>query len=121
LGVIKEALYEPVGLWLPDNMRPADTGLYAQGVEVPADYAGEIPEGFDLMDLPACKMLVFQGEPFRDEDFEEAICALWVPARSSTPRPTATSTRPSSPRACSFRPRAGAGILRCGRHGKNNS
>ncbi|MCL1885900.1 MAG: AraC family transcriptional regulator [Dehalococcoidia bacterium] len=77
MSVIKEALYEPVGLWLPDNMRPAGTGLYAQGVEVPADYAGEVPEGFDFIDLPACKMLVFQGEPFKDEDFETAIGALW--------------------------------------------
>ena len=77
IGAIKEALYEPVGMWLPDNMRPAGTGVYAQGVEVPADYAGEIPEGFDLMDLPACKMLVFQGEPFNDEEYDLAIDALW--------------------------------------------
>ena len=74
---IKEALYEPVGLWLPDNMRPENTGLYAQGVEVSADYAGELPEGFVLIDLPACKMLVFQGEPYKDENFEAAIGALW--------------------------------------------
>jgi len=74
---IKEALYEPVGLWLPDNLRPEGTGLYAQGVEVPADYAGEIPEGFDLVDLPPCKILVFQGEPYDDEKFDEAIKALW--------------------------------------------
>ena len=74
---IKEALYEPVGLWLPDNMRPEGAGLYAQGVEVPADYAGGTPEGFELMDLPACKMLVFQGEPFKDEEFETAIGTLW--------------------------------------------
>ena len=74
---VKEALYEPVGLWLPDNLRPAGTGLYAQGVEVPADYAGEIPEGFELIGLPACKMLVFQGEPFKDEEFDTAINALW--------------------------------------------
>ena len=82
---IKEALYEPVGAWLPDNMRPAGTGLYAAAVEVPADYAGEIPEGFDLIDLPACKMLVFQGEPFKDEDFETAIGALWEACEKFNP------------------------------------
>ena len=74
---IKEALYEPVGMWLPDNMRPEGTGEYADGVEVPADYAGEVPEGFDVIDLSPCKMLIFQGEPFSDEQFEEAITSLW--------------------------------------------
>ncbi|MHB1484164.1 MAG: helix-turn-helix domain-containing protein [Saccharofermentanales bacterium] len=70
---IKEALYEPVGVWLPENMRPEGTGIYAHGVEVSADYSGEIPEGFDVIDLEACKMLVFQGEPYDDEIFEEAV------------------------------------------------
>ena len=37
---IKEALYEPVGLWLPDTMRPEGTGVYAHGVEVPEDFRG---------------------------------------------------------------------------------
>ncbi|MDR2687483.1 MAG: AraC family transcriptional regulator [Oscillospiraceae bacterium] len=82
---IKEALYEPVGLWLPDNLRPEGAGLYAQGVEVPADYAGEIPEGFELTDLPACKLLVFQGEPFKDEEFDTAITALWAACEKFNP------------------------------------
>ena len=70
---IKEALYEPVGLWLPDNMRPADTGIYAHGVEVAPDYHGEIPDGFDIIELAPCKLLVFQGEPYNDEDFQAAV------------------------------------------------
>jgi AraC-like DNA-binding protein len=80
---IKEALYEPVGVWLPENMRdpgaggPDGTGEYAHGVEVPADYSGEVPDGFDAIDLPPCKMLVFQGEPFDDEQYDEAISSLW--------------------------------------------
>ena len=74
---IKEALYEPVGMWLPENMRPAGTGEYAQGIELPADYDGAAPDGFDLVDLLPCKLLVFQGEPFSDEEFEQAIGALW--------------------------------------------
>ena len=74
---IKEALYEPVGMWLPENMRPADTGVYAQGIELPADYSGEIPEGFELIDMPPCKMLIFQGEPYDDNEFESAITSLW--------------------------------------------
>lgn len=74
---VKEALYEPVGCWIPINLRPAGTGEYAQGVEVPYDYSGEVPDGFNLMELPAGKMMVFQGEPFKDEDFEKSIGAMW--------------------------------------------
>jgi len=70
---IKEALYEPIGLWLPDNMRPENTGIYAHGVEVPADYSGAIPQGFDCIDLAPCRLLVFQGETYKDEDFETAV------------------------------------------------
>ena len=77
LAGIKEALYEPAGLWLPENMRPEGTGVYAQGIELPTDYNGVIPDGFDIIDLPPCKLLVFQGEPYDDDDFEQAIVMLW--------------------------------------------
>ena len=75
LSNIKEALYEPVGVWLADNMRPAGTGVYAHAVELPADYKGEIPEGFDVIDLEPCKFIVFQGEPYDDEHYNEAVSA----------------------------------------------
>lgn len=75
---IKEAMYEPIGMWLPENLREASTSVYAQGVEVFADYAGKVPEGFDIIDLPPCKMMVFQGQPYDDDGkFEEAIGELW--------------------------------------------
>ncbi|MCL2774545.1 MAG: AraC family transcriptional regulator [Oscillospiraceae bacterium] len=70
---IKEALYEPVGVWLPENMCPEGTGIYAHGVEVSADYKGDIPVGFDVIDLEPCKMLVFQGEPYDDENYQDAV------------------------------------------------
>ena len=73
LSKIKEALNEPVGVWLPNNMRPEGTGIYAHGVEVPTDYAGEVPDDFDVIELAQCKLLVFQGEPYMDENFEEAV------------------------------------------------
>lgn len=44
---------------------------------MPFDYSGEVPDGFELIDLPACKMIIFQGEPFKDENFEQAIGAMW--------------------------------------------
>ena len=73
LSSIKEALYEPVGLWLPENMRPEGTSIYAHGVEVAADYDGVIPEGFDVVDLEPCKLIVFQGEPYDDGSFQDAV------------------------------------------------
>ena len=54
-----------------------NTSEYVHAVEVPYDYSGEIPEGFDLIDLKPCKILVFQGEPYNDDDFGEAIGELW--------------------------------------------
>lgn len=72
---VKEALYEPVGLWLPKNMQPDGTGVYAHGVEVPADFRGDVPAGFDVLDLPASIMIVFQGEPYDDENYQDAVGA----------------------------------------------
>jgi len=72
---IKEALYEPVGLWLPENMRPAGTGIYAHGVEVPIDYAGDIPEGFDVINLEPCQLIVFQGETYDEAHYGAAVGA----------------------------------------------
>jgi AraC family transcriptional regulator len=73
LESIKGALGESIGLWLPEGMRKPGTSEYCQGVEMPADYSGAIPEGFDIIDLPPCKYMVFHGEPFEDENFGEAI------------------------------------------------
>ncbi len=73
---VKEALYEPIGMWLPKRFRREGTSEYVQGVEVPADYSGEVPQGFELMDLPPCQMMVFQGPPYNDEAFYDAIDAL---------------------------------------------
>ncbi|NLD59138.1 MAG: helix-turn-helix transcriptional regulator [Clostridiales bacterium] len=73
---VREALYEPIGMWLPDRFRPEGTSKYAQGVELPADYGGAVPEGYELIDLPPCKLMVFQGPPFDDDKFCEAIDAL---------------------------------------------
>jgi len=70
---IKEALYEPVGLWLPENMRKHSTGIYAHGVEVPAEYSENLPEGFDVIELEPCMLLIFQGEPYDDENFESEV------------------------------------------------
>ena len=68
---------EPVCLWLPKHLIPEGTGEYVQGVEVALDFDGQIPEGFDIIELPKCKYMMFQGEPFAEENFEEAIRQVW--------------------------------------------
>ena len=85
LAAIPDALQEPLGMWLPKRFRPAGTSEYVQGVEVADDFSGRIPEGFELCSLPACKMLVFQGPPFEEKDFEQAIASLWDVMKSYKP------------------------------------
>lgn len=67
---------EPVCLWLPEKYRKPNTSVYVQGVEVETDYAGVIPDGFDVIQLPEADYLMFQGQPFREEDYSEAIQAV---------------------------------------------
>jgi AraC-like DNA-binding protein len=85
LAAIKGALYEPIGMWLPLDMIPPNTSKYAQGVEMSFDYAGPVPDGCDLVDLPPCKMMIFQGPPYEDEKFMDAIGNLWEVMKTYNP------------------------------------
>lgn len=67
---------EPVCLWLPEAYKSPNTSTYVQGVEVGMDYAGPIPEGFDVIVLPQAEYLAAQGEPFNEEDYQEAIVSV---------------------------------------------
>lgn len=67
---------EPVCMWLPDRYRKPNTSVYVQGVEVPIDYDGIIPEGFDSIVLPEAEYMMFCGEPFEEENYCEAIEAV---------------------------------------------
>lgn len=78
LTSVKEALYEPIGMWLPKHLIKEGTSQYVQGVEVPMTYANEIPNGYELIELPPCKMMIFQGETYHDDDFMEAIGEVWA-------------------------------------------
>ncbi len=77
LTSVKEALYEPVGMWLPEGMIPPGTSKYVQGVELPLDYSKPAPGSFELIELPPHKLMVFQGPPYDDENFGEAIGEVW--------------------------------------------
>lgn len=86
LSKIKEASYEPIGMWMPEKWRNPIENIYVQGVEVPMEYSGEIPDGFEIMELPPCKMMVFQGQPFDESKFTDAIGELWEVMKTYQPQ-----------------------------------
>lgn len=85
LTSIKSISGEPVCMWLPSEMRKPVTNEYVQGVEVEADYSGKVPEGFEIIDLPAATYLLFRGEPFAQEDYEAAINEIWDAEKKYNP------------------------------------
>ena len=89
---------EPVCLWLPEKYIAEGTSEYVQGVEVATDYSGEIPEGFDIIELPKCKYIMFQGEPFAEEDFCEAVEQVWDAIKKYNPEVIGYAWDDSNPR-----------------------
>jgi AraC family transcriptional regulator len=49
-------------------------GGYLYGVELPADYAGPVPQGMEAMDIPASDYLVFHHPPY---DFASQDRQVW--------------------------------------------
>ncbi|MBT9776643.1 helix-turn-helix domain-containing protein [Clostridium sp. MCC353] len=95
---IKSISMEPVCLWLPKQYIKPGTSEYVQGVEVPTDYDGPIPEGFDIIELPAAKYLMFQGEPFEEEDYCQAIDEVQDAISRYDPSVIGYSWDPANPR-----------------------
>jgi AraC-like DNA-binding protein len=85
LTSIRSISGEPVCMWLPKHLRKPVTNEYVQGVEVESDFSGSIPEGFEIIDLPAAKYLLFRGEPFAEEDYEQAIVEIWEAEKKYDP------------------------------------
>ncbi|MBO4390915.1 MAG: helix-turn-helix domain-containing protein [Lachnospiraceae bacterium] len=85
LTSIKSISGEPVCLWLPKALRNPVTNEYVQGVEVESGYSGPVPEGFEVIDLPAAKYLLFRGEPFPDEEYAAAIGEMWEAEKKYDP------------------------------------
>lgn len=84
---IKGALYEPMGMWLPRKLIKNNTSEYVQGVEVPSDYDGSIPDGYDLIELDPCKMMIFQGQKYDDKDFEAEVAIVMEAIEKYDPAP----------------------------------
>lgn len=73
LTSIKSISGEPVSLWLPKQYRNPISNEYVQGVEVEIDYQGMIPDGFDVIEFPEADYLLFQSDPYKDEEYGSAI------------------------------------------------
>ena len=89
---------EPVCLWLPEGYKRPGTSTYVQGVEVAEDFDGIIPEGFDVIALPECDYMMFQGEPFEEENFGEAIQEIWDAIKKYNPETVGYRWDPTNPK-----------------------
>ncbi|MHB1153928.1 MAG: helix-turn-helix transcriptional regulator [Eubacteriales bacterium] len=89
---------EPSGMWLPEKYIKPGTSKYVQGVDVPTDYDGVVPDDFDVIELPQAKYLMFQGEPFAEEDYEEAIGQVWGAIKKYDPSVIGYSWDEENPR-----------------------
>jgi len=98
LTSIKSISGEPVCLWLPKQYIKEGTSKYVQGVEVAVDYAGAIPDSFDVIELPLAKYLMFQGEPFAEEEYCIAIEEVQTAINKYTPENIGYSWDKDNPR-----------------------
>ncbi len=67
---------EPVCMWLSEAFRTLGASIYVPGGEVKTDYDGAVPEGFDTITPPAADYLMFQGAPFAEEGYRDAVPAV---------------------------------------------
>ena len=88
LCAIRGALHEPVGMWMPLNLQPEGTSFYTQGVEVPLSYAGSVPDGFEVVELPPTLYLFFQGQPYPEAEMATEIEKVQAVIRDFDPRPS---------------------------------
>lgn len=72
-GILKSIASEPVCMWLTDKYMTKGSSVYVQGVELPVDWNGKVIEGFEVIEMDECEYLMFQGEAFEEEYYEEAI------------------------------------------------
>lgn len=78
LETVPNALDKVVFIELPPCMIIPETSMAAAAVEVPIDFSGNIPEGFEITDLPSHLYMCFNGAPYEDENwFGEAHQELY--------------------------------------------
>jgi DNA-binding XRE family transcriptional regulator len=98
LQKIKGIGNEPISMWLPKRYVKENTSEYVQGMEVTWDHKGTVPDGFDVIELPAAKYLMFQGDPFEEESYCEAIDTVRNAIDRYDPNAIGCKWDPESPR-----------------------
>lgn len=64
-------------MMLPASLGKEGQALAAAGIEVPLEYDGEIPEGYEVAELEPCEMLYFQSQKYESEnDFATYLTAV---------------------------------------------
>jgi len=77
LESIKSSYKEPLCMWIPKELIKDGTSEFVMGREIDDDYNGIVPEGFEIITIPESNYLLFNGEPFEEVDYEEAIKEVW--------------------------------------------
>jgi hypothetical protein len=95
---IKSLYGEPICLWLPEQYRKSGTSEYVQGVEVADNFNDPVPDGFEVITLPDAKYMMFQGEPFEEENYCESIEAVQTFMKRYNPAVIGYSWDDSNPR-----------------------
>lgn len=86
LEEVPGALDRPAFLELPPHLITPGTSKAACALEVPAEFSGDVPEGFEVIDLPRSLMMWFQGAPYEDETwFGEAHSEMYQTIDSYRP------------------------------------
>lgn len=76
---IPERMDIPAFLSLPPAMIPEGMASGAVGIEVPANWQGQVPEGYHLVEMPAMELAYFQSPPYEQEDdFPLAIQSVFA-------------------------------------------
>ena len=69
LEIVPGALDKVVFLELPPHMIPPGTSKAAVALEIPLDFSGEIPKGFEVVPLPSSLYMWFNGAAYEDESW----------------------------------------------------
>jgi hypothetical protein len=95
LNSISEKFAPAALLTLPQNLVTPSTSDTAAGVEVSVDFNKPIPDGYDLIDLPPCTMLFFNGAAYDvEDDFCIAIGIVGEAVENYNPEPYGWQTAP---------------------------
>lgn len=73
LNSIPEKLDHSAFITLPQSLVKPGTCASAAGVEVPLHYNKPLPEGYEMISLVPCTLLYFQGMPFDEQAYCQAI------------------------------------------------